>query len=281
MIELITSGWRTSLQDNGRFGFQHLGIPEAGAMDQQSYRRANQILGNDMHCATLECMLQGPILKFWAATVVCVSGTIEKMYLNDIAVPKDTILTINSGDILKIGQLKAGVFAYLAVAGGFPTQEIFASRSQYLNITSNHKVKRGDKLPVNSLDLTFSQPGHYARIIPLPTSSTIQVIRGPEFDQLNQAKKAILFNHTHQLSSDLNRMGYRFEINKDLAAKEIISAPVIPGTMQLTPSGQLIALMRDAQTTGGYARILQLTPTSINQLAQKRAGSEVIFELID
>ena len=111
--------------------------------------------------------------------------------------------------------------------------------------------------------------------------NVLKVEKGAEFNQLNTMAINQLFNTQFTPATSSNRMAYTLEHNiKSLNAHEITSGNVQTGTVQLTPSGKVIVLMRDAQTTGGYARVLQLTPMAINQLSQKRPGEKVTFELL-
>ena len=108
----------------------------------------------------------------------------------------------------------------------------------------------------------------------------IIVFKGPEFGSLSKRMQEALFKGEITVSSISNRMAYVLDHSYSFKAKEILTAAVQPGTVQLTPSGKLIVLMRDAQTTGGYARILQLTENSMNTLAQRRPGESVCFQLM-
>lgn len=104
---------------------------------------------------------------------------------------------------------------------------------------------------------------------------------GPEFDILNDQDKKTIFNSTFMVTKDNNRMGYRLEGSPytNPANYNMLTSSVLPGTVQLTPSGQLIVLMQDCQTTGGYPRILQVTQSGINSLAQKKSSDAITFEI--
>jgi allophanate hydrolase subunit 2 len=112
------------------------------------------------------------------------------------------------------------------------------------------------------------------------SSVTLEVTPGPEFHLLSKLFQQRICETKGIIQTESNRMAYLLKGFEGFSAHEIITAPVQPGTVQLTPSGKCVILMRDAQTTGGYARILQLTEGAINVLAQKRAGEQVQFKLI-
>jgi biotin-dependent carboxylase-like uncharacterized protein len=273
MIEVVTSGFRSSIQDLGRFGGRSFGIPVSGAMDQQAFEKGNRILGNSPNSAGIEWMMQGPILKFSQPTVICLTGGLQQPTLNEELVKQDRPIFINPGDQLKLGQLVSGVYGYVLIEGGIDSERILNSQSQFEGITKIGTIRKGDRIAYQPSNHTFAeiktQPSN------IDDNNTIKVVKGPEFHQLSDKQLNLLFNSEHELSPVISRMGYRFMANQQLSTTEIITAPVLPGIIQLTPSGELIALMRDAQTTGGYARVLKINAQGIDQLAQKRVGSLV------
>lgn len=281
MIEVVTSGWFTSIQDEGRTGLRHYGVPTSGAMDLNAFHKANQILNNPLNAAVIESMHNGPVLKFSCATNICLTGSETNATLNGKRVKMDAVISIKKGDLLHVGKSKNQVYTYIGVVGGISGQQTLGSQSQYTNITRTEKLRKGDLIPIKKTQSTNEIHEQFAKVRKSASNNTLGVFYGPEFEQLSADQRHIILSELHELSNHWNRMGYRFLANPSLKTSEIITAPVIPGTIQLTPSGQLIALMRDAQTTGGYARVLQLTPNSINRLAQFRPGNQIRFKLTD
>ena len=277
MIEVITSGFRSSIQDLGRFGGRLYGIPVSGAMDQQALKRGNRILYNPDDFAGIEWMMQGPILKFLEPTVICLTGGVYQPKLNGKQVRLNSAIGIRTGDQLQLGALTKGVYGYLTIKHGIVSEQVMNSQSLFKGITKQEVIKKGDRI--------FYQPfkGKIEESEDLLSSidfdHPIPVIKGPEFRQLTDFQRSLLFDSAHELSATISRMGYRFKANNQLGTAEIITAPVLPGSIQLTPAGELIALMRDAQTTGGYARVLQITLDGIDQLAQQRFGTRLRFRL--
>lgn len=278
MIEVLTSGLSSSIQDLGRSGGKLFGIPGAGAMDQLALKQGNQFLSNEPNAASIEWMMQGPVLRFQQPTFICLTGGVQTPLLNGMAVDQNKVLEIKAGDQLKLGRLKEGVFGYVTIHGGIQTEVVYQSRSQFSAITTKKNIQKGDTLPYHSIQKR-KVPQNNRRISTSFSTSNLEVQPGPEFHLLSMPQKEMLLHGEHQISRVISRMGYRFIAEKNLATPEIITAPVLPGTIQLTPAGQLIALMRDAQTTGGYARVLQLTEMAINQLAQKRIGTAIRFNI--
>ncbi|MEQ8910304.1 MAG: biotin-dependent carboxyltransferase family protein [Vicingaceae bacterium] len=279
MIEVKKAGILSSLQDRGRFGYRDQGVPLSGAMDQYSAAFANQLLGNKADRAVLEFALQGPTLFFNEACKIVICGADWQVELNGNAIDLNTVIEVPDQSTLKCKGVKSGIYGYLAVQNGFREEKVLGSYSYYQGITSKAKIEKGQVLKFRDSYDTSQQHASVSFQADLIAASKLAVTKGPEFDQLNGELMELLFNREFIISKDSNRMAYTLNHELELSAEEITTAPVQPGTVQLTPSGKLVVLMRDAQTTGGYARILQLTPMGVNQLAQKRPGEKVSFQL--
>lgn len=282
MIEVIVAGIQTTIQDRGRFGYRKFGVPVSGAMDTDAMTIANRTLGNTEDKAVLEFLLKGPLVKFHSNSQICISGSGFHPLLNNIEIPLNHPISVKKGDTLKIGNCSYGMYGYLAVSGGVISNPKLGSQSQYYGITVSSKLKSGDQIQIpQSPNFVVKPTAVIKPALSQSKFSLIYVEKGPDFDLLSEEQQETLFSTDFTVSSAINRMGYRLESSTDFSAPEIVTAPVQPGTVQLTPSGNLIALMRDAQTTGGYARILQINPHSLNQLAQKRTGETLQFKLSD
>lgn len=280
MIKVISSGIFTTIQDQGRFGYRKYGVPISGPMDVLSANNANSILKNSATCAILEFMLQGPILKFNQAATIAICGAADSPTLNDLPVLLNKPIKINKGDILKTGRCRNGMYGYLSVLGGFLGEKVLGSRAYYNGISAKPRIKKMDILLFNNMLNETCDVSPTVQLIDLSLKEII-AFKGPDFKRLNATIKKALEDATFTVSSEISRMGYRIDANISLSANEIITAPVQPGTIQLTPSGKLIALMSDCQTTGGYARILQLPAESRAILAQKRTGKVFTLKLVD
>lgn len=281
MIEVIKSGLYDSLQDLGRSGVQEFGVPLSGAMDQYSAKLTNAILGNDSNAAVLEWTLKGPTLKFHSNSLICVTGAICDLKISKRSIKPNMALRIQAGESLSFGSAQTGCRGYLAVLGGFQTELVMGSRSQYANIATASRLKKGDHVPISEFDL----PKHLQKAsVKTPSihfdTETIEVFKGVEFDELTETQQQTLLSTTFTVSKDSNRMAYQLNERFENRLKSIITSLVLPGSVQLTPSGQLIILMRDCQTTGGYSRVLQLSEQAINRLAQKNFGAQFRFELV-
>ncbi len=279
MVTLLTSGLYTTIQDEGRFGFSKYGVPKSGAMDQRSFLLANLLVGNDKKCALIEWALLPPILQFNEPTLISISGAICTPYINDKIKKMNTQLAIHKNDILKIKNIKNGVYGYIAIKNGFDTDIRLGSSSFYKGITDQYVLKKNNRIKYKSSHKYIHTNSSVLETGFWINSHTINCYKGPEFDQLGLKEREDLFSQIFTISDVRNRMAIQLteQIPNELAS--MLTAPVLPGTVQLTPSGKLIILMRDCQTTGGYPRVLQLSEESINIIAQKREGEKIKFKL--
>lgn len=278
MIKVIQSGFYTTIQDLGRFGYQHFGVSVSGVMDAFSAKMANALLNNNENDAVLEMTMTGGTLVFECATNICVAGGDMSPKLNDISFKNNVVIAVKTSDVLSFGKLMVGFRAYLAVSGGFQTEKIMNSRSLFPHITKQQKLSKNDELPIlKAVRITTPSTSKIKQNLSLFSDVTLSVHKGPEFEYLSSEQQELLFAKTFSISKHNNRMAYQLEEPFENQLKPIITSLVMPGTVQLTPSGQLIILMRDCQTTGGYPRVLQLTELSINKLAQKFTNQKIGF----
>jgi biotin-dependent carboxylase-like uncharacterized protein len=279
MIDVLVGGTFSVLQDEGRFGFRKFGIPIAGAMDAHSARFANRLIRNSDYAPVLEFVGQGPVLRFNFQALISIQGAKFSVRVNDELIDVSYPHSIKVGDQITLGTATEGVYGYLAIQGGFLAPSVLGSVSFYDGITPIERIRKGDKL---LYDLNWKKSNEVVDLAENLekinySDSFLTVMKGPEFDELCDQTRFLLANDQFIISTEINRMGYRLTGNEALKGSEILTSPVQPGTIQLTPSGQLIVLMKDGQTTGGYARILQLSETSLSKLAQKRPGDIIKF----
>jgi len=274
MIKVIKSGFYTSIQDCGRFGYGVYGVPTSGSMDSYSSQFANAVLGNFDKSAVLEITMTGPKLQFLRPTIIAISGADMSPALNDKPIKINSIITVRENDVLSFGRLRLGLRAYIAIKGGFLSNKVLGSRSMYKGITSTNRISNKDDLAYNSyLDVQKALNANIKYDKSILETDTLEVFKGPEFDRLTKEMQTQILNSNFNVSKLNNRMAYQLEPLFKNGLKQILTSPVLPGTVQLTPSGRLIVLMRDCQTTGGYPRILQLSNKAINILSQKTEGN--------
>ncbi len=279
MLKVLKSGFYTTVQDFGRHGYRNIGVPVSGVMDEVSVKRANVLLENTPEDAVLEITMTGPTLLFEDPTYICLSGAFLSPTLNNRPVDNYEVLKIEAGDILSYGKLMHGFRGYLAIKGGFVEEAKLGSFSQYFPVTDKKCLKDGDEIAygmVKDYDASISGlkiKNHFE-------GPTIEVTQGPEFSMLTDKQLTTLFSKEFSISEKNNRMAYQLSEEIESHSVSILTSGTLPGTVQLTPSGKLIILMKDGQTTGGYPRILQLSTSAISKLAQKKSGDALSFKLI-
>ncbi|MEC7831534.1 MAG: biotin-dependent carboxyltransferase family protein, partial [Bacteroidota bacterium] len=235
------------------------------------------LVGNSNDEAVFEITMMGGRFAFHSETSIAICGAIFEITLNNKSIVNNNKIDVKKGDILNFGKALKGFRVYLAISGGFRVNSILNSSSFYENLTPNITVEKGDKfnfLKKNNLD--------FAALMDTESifNSTIEVTPGPEFNLINN-KDIQLLNEEYFIVSSNNRMGYFFENGLSPNNFSIITSPVIPGTIQLTPSGKMIALMKDGQVSGGYPRILQMNDLSISILSQKKQGDRIKFKIVE
>jgi biotin-dependent carboxylase-like uncharacterized protein len=282
MVEILKAGLFDTIQDFGRFGVQEFGVPYSGAMDLYSAQVSNALVGNSKSDAVIEMTIIGPQLKFYCAAEIALSGADLSPKLNSNSIQMNTRICVNQSDILTFGRPKYGSRTYLAVKGGFQTEYVMNSFSMYKSITTKGQLKKGDRLSIHEFNQTNDTALASLRVDKNHFDiNEIEVFKGMEFNRLSDNEQDRLFTTQFTVSEHSNRMAYQVNETIENNIKPIITSLVLPGTVQLTPSGQLLFLMRDCQTTGGYPRVLQVSEQSINHLAQKIFGQKFRLKCID
>ncbi|WP_224483034.1 biotin-dependent carboxyltransferase family protein [Robertkochia aurantiaca] len=276
MIKVLEPGLFSTIQDLGRKGYRDKGVPLSGAMDSHSAALANTLVGNPEGAAVMETTMTGPKLQFDGETVFAITGGSGSLMLNGEEIQPVRAYKAKRGDILDMGRSNNGLRAYLAVRKGFRTVEVLGSRSWYVPLTPSSHLKKGDILPVE----VYSGELPKSRRVPKPvdfSKKRLKACKGPEFTLLSTQQQRQLKTGIFTVAKENNRMAC--QLNENLLPHEmsILTSATLPGTVQLTPAGKMIILMRDAQTTGGYPRILQLEEEAICLLAQKHTGEEIMF----
>ena len=277
MIKVIQPGLFTTIQDGGRHGFRNIGIPTSGFMDQESAWAANELVKNNKDESLLEVTLTGPTLIFNCNCVISITGGDFNPLINNLSVKMYQPINVSSGDILKLNNTINGARSYIAISGGLNVKSLFGSKSFFSNISDSYHLKKGDEIKVSK-----KSESQILKLDKLKFNLNrfMKVFRGPEYDLLSTNSKQKLFKNEFTINSN-NRMAYNLEETLQVDIKTIISSPVLPGSVQLTPSGKIIILHRDCQTTGGYPRILQLDTNSLNNLSQLKSNDKIKFSPIN
>ena len=277
MIKVIQPGLFTTIQDGGRHGFRNIGIPTSGFMDQESAWAANELVKNNKDESLLEVTLTGPTLIFNCNCVISITGGDFNPLINNLPVKMYQSINVSSGDILKLNNTINGARSYIAISGGLNVKSLFGSKSFFSNISDSYHLKKGDEIKVSKK--SESQILKWDKL-KFNLNRFMKVFRGPEYDLLSTNSKKKLFKNEFTINTN-NRMAYNLKETLQVDIKTIISSPVLPGSVQLTPSGKIIILHRDCQTTGGYPRILQLDTNSLNNLSQLKSNDKIKFSPIN
>jgi len=279
MLRVIKPGFFTSVQDKGRFGYRDKGVPVSGAMDNLAIEKANGLLENQEDDAVLEITMTGPTIEFEENTYLVLSGAPMSATLNNQPIVNYKIYKVLAGDILSYGRLENGFRSYLAIKNGFTTKKILNSRSFSKAITKATHLIEGGSIPYEKCS-SFEPKVSELKIDPYFDETVLEVAKGPEFDMLEDPQLGKIFGSDFSVAKENNRMAYQLNEKIEGHKKSMLTSATLPGTVQFTPAGRLIILMKDGQTTGGYPRILQLTDRAISILAQKKAGDRLSFKLI-
>jgi antagonist of KipI len=292
-IEVVKPGALSTLQDLGRHGYQHLGIPANGVMDERAHRFANALVGNTSASATLEITLMGPTLKFHRDTVIAVCGADLDARLDGAPVDVDRATAVAAGSELAFGKRRSGVRAYLAVRGGFAVEPVMGSASTYTRGGygghAGRPLKKGDVLEMRpcgvtpSAVATHTSPPSFDDDVVLSADAPIRVTPGREWSFFSAHALSTFECAAYRIAPQSDRMGFRLEGEKlELTApREVVSEAVGFGTIQVPADGQPIVLMADRQTTGGYPKIGHVCAVDLPRLAQKMPGETVRFRVVD
>jgi len=276
MLRILQPGNYTSLQDLGRWKMHTFGVPFSGAMDRNSAMLANMLVNNPLGAPLLEFTLVGPKIQWIKSGIAAFAGGFFDVQSNLYGpVPSQLPVRFVENEIWTFGSVKKGLRGYLAVKGGLFGPSVMDSCSMSLGVTEQVVFKKNDLIPFGPIIDVESTT--YAQLKATPLDEPIIFgYKGPEWHLWEQSGYD-LFLQEWRVSKEHNRMGVRLLPYAPKHKYSLLTAPVLPGTVQWTPSGQLIVLMREGQTTGGYPRILQLTEASINVLAQKNTNQSIFI----
>ena len=280
MITVLNPGIYSTVQDFGRPGFANIGVPVSGVMDSYATKIGNQLLNNDLVDAVIEITFGGGKFKFNEKLKICVTGANFSPEVDGSSIEMHSVVEVEKGAVLSFGKKIFGVRTYLCVRGGISAKKMLESKSFYKGITNSSILKKGDILSTNAFQLENKKTLSKIKIDDnYFKAKLIECTLGPEFDLLSKIQQEQLTRNIFTISNDNNRVGYRLEELLENQLEPILTSGVLPGTVQLTPSGKVIVLMRDCQVTGGYPRILQLSEEGINVLSQKTTNDKIKFVL--
>ena len=239
-VEVVRPGLLLTVQDRGRPGLAHLGVPPSGAADPRAYELGNRLVGNPPGAAVLEATLDGPVLRFDRPTTVALTGA--------------TAIDVRTVEVLEVGRCVGGARTYICIRGGIEVEPVLGSRStDLLTGLGPAPLRAGDVLPVGP------DPARTAGLgtVPgpaVPDTPVVRVVLGPRDDWFTPAALEMLCSEAWRVSSSSNRVGIRLEGPRLERARhdELLSEGLVTGALQVPASGEPILLMNDHPTTGGY-----------------------------
>ena len=285
-ISILKSGILTTFQDTGRNGFRRFGINPNGAMDRRAARLINILLGNAETEAVLEMHFPAPILKFEEDALIALGGADFSARLNEKPIENWRPIFAAKNDCLSFPERKSGARIYLAARGGFAAEKWLESASANLCAGIGKALKQGDEVFFNSQFKVQNSKFNYkisTSLIPRYSNfPTVRVTAGAEFDALTALSAETFLKNSFAVTINSDRMGFRLagEPLYLLEDARLVSSAVNFGTIQLLPDGQMIVLMADHQTTGGYPRIAHVAEIDLPLVAQLNANDKIYFKMI-
>lgn len=289
-LTVEVGGLLTLVQDAGRIGYGHLGVPRSGPMDWAALRAANLLVGNAPGAAGLEINLVGPALRFHHDTLIALTGGDLRPTLDGRPVPLWTAWYARAGQVLRFGPRRAGLRAYLALAGGIAVPPVLGSRATYARAAfgglAGRALQAGDRLALQppSADPrrqlgSYLPPEHRP---PYCAAPEVRVLLGPHADRFPPAALETFLGTAYTVTPASDRMGYRLA-GPRLARREpadLVSGGMPLGGVQVPGDGQPIVLLSDHQPTGGYPLIATVIQADLPLVAQLAPGDSVRFRAV-
>ena len=296
-VTVLHPGLMTTVQDAGRRGHLHEGVPLSGAMDRTALGDANRAAGNAIDAAALEVTLDGGELRVEHAGALAVAGADLGVTLDGQPVPCGIRVPHEAGGVVRFGARRHGARAYLAFDGGVNVAPVFGSRATDLTSglggVSGRRLRAGDRVPVG----TWGPPSAFAkatadrsggpdrevrgRAWPIPSGGArVRVLPGPHSDWFPRAALERLCRTRYEVTPESNRMGYRLRGAEPLPREtgEMISDATCVGSLQVPPSGQPILLLADRQVTGGYPIVATVITADLPVVGQLAPGDWIEFD---
>ncbi|MBB6378087.1 biotin-dependent carboxylase-like uncharacterized protein [Pseudonocardia eucalypti] len=283
-VTVLRPGALCLVTDLGRPGYAELGVPRSGALDQAALRLANRLVGNPEGHAGLEVLLGGLRLRAEAGCTIAVTGAPVEVFVtrregDRVAVGAHRAVYLGPGDELEIDRPAAGLRNYLACSGGLDLPAVLGSRSgDLLSGLGPPPVRADERLALGTPSPTPACGEPVPVSVP-PARLALPILLGPRDDWFDEPADA-LRARTWTVDAASNRVGVRLtgEPLRRTAAREgaeLPSEPMLPGSVQVPPSGEPVIFLADGPTTGGYPVIGVLAACDLPALAQARPGTPV------
>ncbi|OKK15096.1 allophanate hydrolase [Streptomyces sp. CB00455] len=279
---VVRPGALTTVQDGGRAGYAHLGVPRSGALDTAAYALANRLLGNAPGAAALETTVDGVGLLALAATTVAVTGAPCAVRVSGRPVAWGAPVRLPAGAELEVGRAEWGLRSYVAVRGGLAVPPVLGSRStDLLSGLGPPALSAGMPLPVGPPGPDRLPAGNLCPLPGAPEELRLPLRPGPRADWFTEASLVGLWRSVFRVSAASNRIGLRTEAGAPLARAregELPSEGMVLGAVQVPPDGLPVVFLADHPVTGGYP-VVGVVPVgpALDAAAQARPGTPVRF----
>jgi len=280
ILEVLAPGIEATIQDQGRFGWRRFGVPSSGAMDRHAAMWANRLLNNAADAAVIELLYGGAKLKVLCDGWIAITGAASAANI-----PIWRAIKLSAGQTLSFGPHKHGMWSYVAVSGRFEASRFLGSASVYKRGKIGSALVAGDVLCCSATDFTLPY-GISGRLVPpaeqrdyrqLPA---LRIWQGPQWELFDENARDALCETDWTISPQSDRVGYRLSgVPLKARTHQLLSEPVLEGSIQVPANGQPIVTMRDGPTVGGYPKIALIDPDDLSWLAQCEPGQKVRFRM--
>ncbi|HIX99121.1 MAG TPA: biotin-dependent carboxyltransferase family protein [Candidatus Dorea intestinigallinarum] len=285
-IVVENPGIQTTVQDEGRFGYQQYGVSPAGPMDTKSFFLANILAGNKRGESALEVTFMGPTLKFEKDNIIAVTGADVSPTVNGEPIPMYQAVLVHAGDTLSFGVANGGSRAYIAFCGGLDVPVVMGSKATLMRNkiggVEGRKLEKGDaigfvnpKTSLPKMELRKLEPEKFPQ-----KDITLRVVTGPQDTAFSEEEVRKFFWYSATITNEFDRMGCRLEREEPLhhiKDGNTISDGIVFGSIQVPTNGQPIIMLADRQTTGGYTKIGTVISVDLPKLTQSVPGYKVHF----
>lgn len=289
MIEILASTGANSVQDRGRVGWLSSGVARSGAMDRLALDAANLLVGNPLEAAGLEIAGYPFGLRVAVDCLLAVTGAVAEVTLSGRRLPPWWSTAAKAGDELRIDPPREGARVYVALSGGIDVPLLMGSRSTELKSgfggSDGRALRRGDRLALHPARSLALPPGGIGLMPPearRDRAAPIRLLAGAEWAEFGEEARRSLIDADWIVSTDLDRQGCRLDGPALVrnGGRELLSHGIVPGTVQVPPSGRPVIQLAEANTCGGYAKIAAVIDADLWRLGQVMPGDRLRFELI-
>ncbi|MGW7106807.1 5-oxoprolinase subunit C family protein [Streptomyces xanthophaeus] len=278
---VLRPGALTTVQDLGRPGHAHLGVPRSGALDTGAHALANRLLGNPADAAALETTLDGVGLRALAPVTVAVTGAPCAVRVDGRPAAWGAPVRLRAGAELDVGRAESGLRSYVAVRGGIAVPPVLGSRStDLLSGLGPAVAAAGAVLPVGRPGPDPVRGADALRVPGAPAELVLPVRLGPRADWFTRDSLAGLLRAPFRVSAMSNRIGLRTEAGSPLERErsgELPSEGMVLGAVQVPPDGLPVVFLADHPVTGGYPVVGVVAAQALDAAAQARPGAPVRF----